>query len=318
MFCKKCGCRIPLNASGCPECGAELPETEYCAGFWAELNQNKNTQQSGIEESGSALDQTVRMRQFNEENCEEMEFAENLEDEGEGSHKESDHHEDFRQKSGYQEGSIQKSGHDENPRKKPGHHPQAPSHRKHFMFSAAVAEAFVIILLLLAFGILAVYNKGKISELREENRSLQTELQKAKIRPAAETTPAEVPALEQKVPDPDASGSNAAESASQESNDGSGNQNTIKEKESGEKDAEGEDSKEKEPGEEDAGGEDSKEKVSVTKNSEEKSSEEKGSEEKNSEEKNSEEKGSEKSGSEKEDQKKDQGKNDRKKNPEEE
>lgn len=40
MFCKKCGCRIPASSSQCPECGTERPVTEYCAGFWAELNQN--------------------------------------------------------------------------------------------------------------------------------------------------------------------------------------------------------------------------------------------------------------------------------------
>lgn len=39
MFCKKCGCRIPASALHCPECGAERPETEFCAGFWADLNQ---------------------------------------------------------------------------------------------------------------------------------------------------------------------------------------------------------------------------------------------------------------------------------------
>lgn len=39
MLCKKCGCRIPASALYCPECGAERPETEFCAGFWTDLNQ---------------------------------------------------------------------------------------------------------------------------------------------------------------------------------------------------------------------------------------------------------------------------------------
>lgn len=44
MFCKKCGCRIPSNASKCPDCGSDLPNMEYCSGFWSELNQNSQTQ----------------------------------------------------------------------------------------------------------------------------------------------------------------------------------------------------------------------------------------------------------------------------------
>lgn len=40
MFCIKCGCRIPANASKCPDCGADRPGMEYCGGFWSELNQN--------------------------------------------------------------------------------------------------------------------------------------------------------------------------------------------------------------------------------------------------------------------------------------
>lgn len=40
MFCNKCGCKIPVNASRCPNCGADIPSMEYCSGFWSELNQN--------------------------------------------------------------------------------------------------------------------------------------------------------------------------------------------------------------------------------------------------------------------------------------
>lgn len=40
MFCKKCGRRIQDTDSKCPECNAEIPEMEYCSGFWMELNQN--------------------------------------------------------------------------------------------------------------------------------------------------------------------------------------------------------------------------------------------------------------------------------------
>lgn len=40
MFCTKCGCRIPMKAQKCPDCGADLPVMEYCGGFWSELNQN--------------------------------------------------------------------------------------------------------------------------------------------------------------------------------------------------------------------------------------------------------------------------------------
>lgn len=40
MFCSNCGCRIPVNASKCPNCNAAIHEMEYCSGFWSELNQN--------------------------------------------------------------------------------------------------------------------------------------------------------------------------------------------------------------------------------------------------------------------------------------
>lgn len=49
MFCIKCGCRIPLKATKCPDCGADLPVMEYCGGFWTELNQNTQTG-AGFEE----------------------------------------------------------------------------------------------------------------------------------------------------------------------------------------------------------------------------------------------------------------------------
>lgn len=49
MFCTKCGCRIPSDASKCPDCGSDRPNMEYCSGFWLELNQNTqaNTDTAG-------------------------------------------------------------------------------------------------------------------------------------------------------------------------------------------------------------------------------------------------------------------------------
>ena len=40
MFCRKCGRRIQGAGARCPACNAEIPEMEYCSGFWVELNQN--------------------------------------------------------------------------------------------------------------------------------------------------------------------------------------------------------------------------------------------------------------------------------------
>lgn len=54
MFCQKCGCRIPASADKCPECGSKRPSTEFCSGFWAELNQN--TGEKTIEASKGSTD----------------------------------------------------------------------------------------------------------------------------------------------------------------------------------------------------------------------------------------------------------------------
>lgn len=53
MFCKKCGCRIPASGLKCPECGEEYPETEFCNGFWAELNQNTGESNGEAEDSSN-------------------------------------------------------------------------------------------------------------------------------------------------------------------------------------------------------------------------------------------------------------------------
>lgn len=40
MFCSKCGVKLSQKSGKCPNCGACVPEDEYCGGFWGLVNGN--------------------------------------------------------------------------------------------------------------------------------------------------------------------------------------------------------------------------------------------------------------------------------------
>lgn len=139
MFCEKCGCRISGKVSKCPGCGADLPNMEYCNGFWAELNQNSLVNKNFENTKG----QNAQESHFNEETAptKETEIS------------------DSRLKKGI---SIK------------GHRRQNIPFT--LLKYAAIAECVIILILLIFNGVSGRALKKEISQLNEDCDQLETQL----------------------------------------------------------------------------------------------------------------------------------------------